>query len=67
MEERKKNRDESIDNFKNYLESEVPKLVSQMKNEQEARENAYIMAEHESEQIMASLQSILEPDVELIN
>ena len=30
-----KNRDESIDNFKNYLESEVPKLVSQMKNEQE--------------------------------
>ena len=33
-----KNRDESIDNFKNYLESEVPKLVSQMKNEQEARE-----------------------------
>ena len=33
-----KNRDESIDNFKNYLESEVPKLVSQMKNEQETRE-----------------------------
>ena len=34
-----KNRDESIDNFKNYLESEVPKLVSQMKNEQEVRED----------------------------
>ena len=28
-----KNRDESIDNFKNYLESEVPKLVSQMKRQ----------------------------------
>lgn len=36
-------------------------------DEQDARENAYIMAEHESEQIMANLQSILEPDVELIN
>ena len=33
-----KNRNESIDNFKNYLESEVPKIVSQMKNEQEIRE-----------------------------
>ena len=33
-------------------------------NEQDARENAYIMAEHESEQIMANLQYILEPDVE---
>lgn len=34
-------------------------------NEQDAKENAYKMAEHKSEQIMANLQPILEPDVEL--
>ena len=33
-----KNRNESIDNFTFYLESEVPKIIEQMKNEQIDRE-----------------------------
>lgn len=33
-----RNRNESIDNFTFYLESEVPKIVEQMKNEQVDRE-----------------------------
>lgn len=49
-----------------FYETHCDVIVS-ADDEQDARENAYIMAEHESEQIMASLQSILEPDVELIN
>lgn len=34
-----KNRNESIENFTFYLESEVPKIVEQMKNEQAERED----------------------------
>ncbi len=34
-----KNRNESIENFTFYLESEVPKIVDQMKNEQSERED----------------------------
>jgi hypothetical protein len=37
-----KNRNESIDNFTFYLESEVPKIIEQMKNEQIDREDADI-------------------------
>jgi hypothetical protein len=37
-----KNRNESIDNFTFYLESEVPKIVEQMKNEQIDREDSDI-------------------------
>jgi hypothetical protein len=37
-----KNRNESIDNFTFYLESEVPKIIEQMKNEQIDREEADI-------------------------
>ena len=33
-----KNRNESVENFKFYLETEVPKIVEQMKNEQTDRE-----------------------------
>ncbi len=35
-----KNRNESIDNFTFYLESEVPKIIEQMKNEQIDREDS---------------------------
>ena len=34
-----KNRNESVENFTFYLESEVPKIVDQMKNEQSERED----------------------------
>ena len=34
-----KNRNESVENFKFYLETEVPKIVEQMKNEQADRED----------------------------
>ena len=33
-----KNRNDSIENFTFYLESEIPKIVEQMKNEQIERE-----------------------------
>lgn len=33
-----KNRNESVENFKFYLETEVPKIIEQMKNEQSDRE-----------------------------
>lgn len=34
-----KNKNDSINNFKLYLETEVPKIIDQMKNEQKEREN----------------------------
>lgn len=51
-----KNRNESIENFKFYLETEVPKIVEQMKNEQLDREEGdntiYKMVEDEFAKIM---------------
>lgn len=49
-----------------YYETHCDVIVS-ADDEQDARENAYIMAERESEQIMANLQPVFAPDVELIN
>lgn len=46
-----------------FYETHCDVIVS-ANDEQDAKENTYIMAEHESEQIMANLQPILEPDIE---
>ena len=54
-----KNRTESVENFKFYLETEVPKIVEQMKNEQGDREEGDEMLNKMIDEEFAKLADVL--------
>ena len=54
-----KNRTESVENFKFYLETEVPKIVEQMKNEQSDREEGDGMLNKMIDEEFAKLADVL--------
>ena len=54
-----KNRTESVENFKFYLETEVPKIVEQMKNEQGDREEGDEMLNKMIDEKFAKLADVL--------
>ena len=54
-----KNRTESVENFKFYLETEVPKIVEQMKNEQGDREEGDAMLNKMIDEEFAKLADVL--------
>lgn len=55
-----KNRNESVENFKFYLETEVPKIVEQMKNEQSDREEGDALINKMIDDEFAKLNDLIE-------
>ena len=54
-----KNRNESVENFKFYLETEVPKIIDQMKNEQTDREEGDLLINKMIDDEFAKLNDLI--------